>query len=152
MNNEQPLTKDMWKDIKYMLSTTFYGFFFVYSIIIALSWTVPARSEIYEHLEGLFYFHPLYRIPLILLGLVAAALLHLYRNRERRMLEQIPIIYKQMEQMEKGESINSPHPTLNKCWGRFLEFQASMLKFSGGSKNYKVKDLDTDFFRRCLQR
>ena len=152
MNNEQSSTENMRGDIKYILSTTFYGFFFVYSIIIALTWIVPAQSEIYEHLEGMLYFHSPYRLLLIFFGLVAAALLHLYLNRERHMLGQIPIIYKQMEQMERGESVHGPHPMLNKCWDRFLEFQASMLKVSGGSKNYKVKDLDTDFFRRCLQR
>lgn len=151
MNNEQSSTKDVWKDTKYILSTTFYGFFFVHSIIMALTWIVPPQSKIYEHLEGMFYFHPPYLLPLVLLYLVAAALLHLYLSKERRGLEQIPIIYKQMEQMERGESVHNPHPMLNKCWSRFLEFQASMLKVSGGSKNYKVKDLDTDFFRRCLQ-
>jgi len=152
MNNERSSTKDVWKDVKYILSTTFYGFFFVHSIIMGLTWIVPPQSEIYEHLEGMSYFHPQYRLLLILLYLVAAALLHLYLSRKRRTLEQIPVIREQMEQMERGETVHNPHPMLNQCWSRFLEFQTSMLKVSGGSENYKIKDLDNDFFERCLKR
>ncbi len=84
MNNEQSPTKGTIGDTKYMLSAILYGFFIVQVIIMMLSWIVPAPSEIYEHLEGMSYFYPPYRIPLVFSWIVAAALLHLYLNYHHR--------------------------------------------------------------------
>lgn len=90
MNNKESLTKDLWKKINRRLGETFYGFFFIHSIIMFLTWIVPPQTEIYEHLVGMFYFNPPYRLPLILFYLVGAVLLQLYLNEERRELEATP--------------------------------------------------------------